>query len=226
GDSLGASDLTATPAGVALDPRALVAGVDSFTVLLQGRPFGYQRTEVQRTDSGYTATETSRIGTIISQTTTITLDPALAMRRVVQSGKAQGQETSIDVSYAAGRARGSAATPTPPTGAVVTVAVDAEVPAGVIDDNALTLLLPAMPWTASSRFAVPVFASGQGKLQTYTLSVAGSESVTVPAGTFQAYRVEVTGGAQPMTLYIAQDAPHRLLKTTIAGAPIEVVRVR
>lgn len=226
GDSLSAGDLTARPAGVPLDPRALTAGVDSFTVLLQGRPFGYQRTEVRRTADGYSVTEASQIGTIISQTTTITLDSALAMRRVQQSGRAQGNETSIDVTYAAGRARGSAATPVPPAGAIATKAVDAEVPAGVIDDNALTLLLPAMPWTPSARFTVPVFASGQGVLQTYSLAVTGSEQVTVPAGTFQAYRVEVTGGSQPMTLYIAQDAPHRLLKTTIAGAPIELVRVR
>jgi len=40
------------------------------------------------------------------------------------------------------------------------------------------------------------------------LKVAGKESVTVPAGTFDAFRVEVTsadGGAEKTTLWIATD---------------------
>ena len=59
-----------------------------------------------------------------------------------------------------------------------------------------------------------------------TLSVAGTESVTVPAGTFQAYRVEVTGGPTPVTYWVEQAAPHRLLKLQPAGTPLEVVRVK
>ena len=40
------------------------------------------------------------------------------------------------------------------------------------------------------------------------LKVSGQESVTVPAGTFDAFRVEVTpadGGAEKTTLWIATD---------------------
>jgi len=41
------------------------------------------------------------------------------------------------------------------------------------------------------------------------LTVAGGESVTVPAGTFDAYKVELTsadGGPDKMTLWIAKDS--------------------
>ena len=46
------------------------------------------------------------------------------------------------------------------------------------------------------------------KMKLMQLKVAGQESVTVPAGTFDAFRVEVTsadGGAEKTTLWIAKE---------------------
>jgi len=58
-----------------------------------------------------------------------------------------------------------------------------------------------------------------------TLAVTGTESVTVPAGTFEAYRVELTGGANAATLFITTAAPHHVVKIAPTGTPIEVVLV-
>ncbi len=52
------------------------------------------------------------------------------------------------------------------------------------------------------------------KVKLLQLTVAGVESVTVPAGTFSAYRVEITsadGGADKKTLWIAKDS-HKVVK--------------
>jgi Protein of unknown function (DUF3108) len=54
------------------------------------------------------------------------------------------------------------------------------------------------------------------KVKLLQLSVAGVEKVTVPAGTFDAYRVEVTsadGGSDKKTLWIAKD-PRKVVKVT------------
>lgn len=225
GDALQPADLTAAASAVALDPRKLVAGRDSFAVLVQGNPFGYTTTEVARAADGFTITQTSVLGPIGTQETTLSLDERLGMRAVKQSGKLQGMDTRIDVAYADGRATGSAATPQP-TGGVQEVTVDAEVPAGAIDDNAVAALLPTMPWAEGARFTIPVFASGQGTLQPHTFTVAGAESVTVPAGTVQAWKVEATGGQVPVTYWVEQAAPHRVLKIAPVGLPLEMVRVK
>ncbi len=225
GDALQPGDLTATASAVALDPRRLVAGRDSFAVMLQGNAFGHTVTDVARTADGWTITQTSVLGPIGSQETTLTLDERLGMRAVKQTGKLQGMDTRIDVAYANGRATGSAATPQP-TGGVKEVAVDVEVPAGALDDNAIATLLPTMPWAAGAKFTIPVVSSGQGTLQPHTFTVAGAESVTVPAGTAEAWRIEVTGGQVPVTYWVEQAAPHRLLKIAPAGVPLEMVRVR
>jgi hypothetical protein len=107
-----------------------------------------------------------------------------------------------------------------------TVTVDTEVPSGIIDDNTVTALIPALPWAADASWTFPVLSSGDGTVKTYTLKVTGTESVTVPAGTFEAYTVSMSGGQQPVTMYITTAAPHQLVKLTVLGAPIEVVRAK
>jgi hypothetical protein len=52
------------------------------------------------------------------------------------------------------------------------------------------------------------------KVKIQQLTVAGDESVTVPAGTFDTYRVEISaadGGADKKTLWIAKDS-HKVVK--------------
>lgn len=54
------------------------------------------------------------------------------------------------------------------------------------------------------------------KVKLLQLAVPGSEKVTVPAGTFDAYRVEITsadGGSDKKTLWIAKDS-HKVVKET------------
>ncbi len=54
------------------------------------------------------------------------------------------------------------------------------------------------------------------KVKLLQLSVAGVEKVTVPAGTFDAYRVEITsadGGSDKKTVWIAKDS-HKVVKTS------------
>jgi len=48
----------------------------------------------------------------------------------------------------------------------------------------------------------------------------------VPAGTFQAYRVDVTGPKVPLVLYVSVDSPHRVVKQEFVGQPavIELVK--
>ena len=70
------------------------------------------------------------------------------------------------------------------------------------------------------------FSSGQNTLYQVTLTVVGTESVKVPAGTFEAYKVSVKGLPQGMTVYVSTLPPHRVLKAASEGAPLEFVAAR
>ena len=220
GKPVDSAQLSAASASLPIDLGRLVARRDSLVIMLQGKPFGFQRAVLERGAAGITYTEETRIGPVMDQVTVLSLDTTGAMLGIRQTGKAQGQPTKIDVSYAGNRARGSA-TVVGPDGALRTIAIDTALAAGTLDDNAIQALLPALSYAAGARWTFPVFASGQGSTTEMTLSAAGRESVTVPAGTFEAWRMELTGGPAPVTFFVTTARPHRLVRTTIGGAPIE-----
>jgi predicted Zn-dependent peptidase len=218
------SALTVAAEALPFDASKLAARTDSFTIMVQGNPFGYQKSTLTKTDDGFLFVEEAQIGPIMSQKTEVTLSGTGETRKVTQAGKVQGQDMKIDVTVVDGRATGSATTPGPQ--GMKSVTVDTEVPGGIIDDNGLTALIPALPWSGTSSWSFPVLASGDGTVKTYTLKVTGTESVTVPAGTFESFVVTMSGGQQPVTLYVTTEAPHRVVKMTVAGAPIEMVRAK
>lgn len=225
GVTLAPDELTVKAAALDVALERLVPRADSFAVYIQGNPLGFQRSTLEKTAGGWKYTEDTQIATFIQQHTEVSFGADLSMGAVTQSGTAQGQATKIDVSYAGGRAKGSATTPQP-AGGTKTVQVDAEMPQGAVDDNALAPLLAAFRWAAGAKFTVATFASGKGALVPVTLAVSGEETVQVPAGSFAAWKIDMTGSDQAVTFWVAKVAPYRLVKIAIVGAPIEMRLVR
>ena len=132
----------------------------------------------------------------------------------------QGMDLKGDVTYAGGRAKGTSTIPTPQGPKTTTFDTTAT---NVIDDQSLGALVPFMAWTPTAKFPLSVFSGTKGGVTVVTLAVAGTEKLTVPAGTFDAYRVELTGSERPATLWVTTTAPHRVLKQVQAGVPVEFV---
>ena len=214
----------AKPAGVMIDASKLVAGADSSTILVQGNPFGSSVRMIARGANGITVTERALLGAMMSQSTTLTLGTGGEVRSVVQTGSVQGMPTKIDATYANGRVKGSATTVTQ-TGPK-SVTFDTTVVAGTIDENAITAILPGLAWSKTAAFSIPVFSPGDAVAKTFNLRVTGTQSVTVPAGTFDAYVVEMSGGKLPVMLYVTTVQPYRLVKSGPVGPPIEIVLVK
>ncbi len=226
GAAMKPEELVTKAGALDLAREMIVPRTDSFAVMLQGNALGFQKSSLAKADGGWLYIEDSQIATVVQQHTEVRFTENFEMKSVMQSGKQAGKDVKIEVTYAGGRAKGSAATPQPPAGEIKTVAIDAEVPAGSLDDNILTAMLPGMKFSAGAKIPVTVFQSGKGSAVTMTLTVVGEEEVKVPAGTVATWKVEMAGGEQPGTLYVEKAAPHRLMKLAIAGAPIELVRIR
>jgi hypothetical protein len=163
-------------------------------------------------------TETISIGGF-QQRSTVVLNRDLTMRRTEQSGTVQNQQTSIQLAYGGGRVKGTAMSPSP-TGTPRSVAVDTTVPTGTIDDNALTLLLTALPLEQGKTFHLNVFSSGDGVTRVVSVKVGGVEQVVVPAGTIPAYRLELAGMQLPLVVHVSQQKPRRIVRIAPTGAPI------
>jgi hypothetical protein len=200
---------------------ALTARTDSFVVMVQGNPLGFQRTVIERTEAGFRVVDDVQIGPILNQHTEVELAPDGTLRSTRQKGQVRGQHASIDITYHDGRAKGTATTPS--LAGAVTTTIDTAVTSGAIDDNLITALVPALDWSPSASFTLPVFLSGKGYVESLTLAVKGTETVTVPAGTFEVYRVDLSGGQAPIAMYVTTQAPRRLVKIAPQGAPLEFV---
>ena len=214
----------ATAAPVTIDASKIVAGSDSSSILVQGNPFGSSVKQVERTADAITVTQRAVIGPMMSQATTISLTPAGQVRSVIQTGSVQGTPTKIDATYSNGRVKGSATTVS--QAGPKSVTFDTTVAPGTVDENAITALIPALPWSKTATFSIPVFSPGEGVAKTFTIKVTGTQSVTVPAGTFDTYVAEMSGGQLPVMLYISTAQPYRVIKSAPVGPPIEIVLVK
>ena len=200
--------------------RAHVAA-DSFGFRVNGRQLGVQVVKLEQVDGDLRFEETTTLPQV-TQTTEVTMSSELALRSVRQRGNAAGREMRIDVAFDGAHATGSALTPAAGSGEI---AIDATLPAGAIDDNVLTALLPAIDWSATTDVVVPLFHSGKNETVEMRMRVTGTQTVEVPAGSFETFRVETSGDEAPLVFFIESAAPHRLVRLEITGAPVEIVRL-
>ena len=148
-----------------------------------------------------------------------------SVRQVDQVTTQQGQRAETHLTYAAGRAKGSSSAPQQ-DGSVKRFDVDTALPPGTIDENAVPFVVPALPLAAGKTFTMTFFTPSENAIKVLTFKVGSPESVSVPAGTFQAFRIDATGSRVPFTMYVTSDAPRRVLKTEFAGQPFVVELVK
>ena len=78
----------------------------------------------------------------------------------------------------------------------------------------------ALPLASGGRWVLNAYSGGEGVVRTLTLKVSGEDSVTVPAGTFACWKVEMTGGQVPFNFYVTKAAPYLLVKYELVGQPV------
>jgi hypothetical protein len=225
GNAIAASDLEVKAATLDLDRARMAAVSDSFSVLVQGNPFGFQVTSLDRDGDGWVFRERTMLGTFVQTSTEVRFGADLDMRSATQRGTIQGQQIQLEVTYADGKASGRGTTPSP-TGPQQVNYSNVDAPAGTLDDNVVQALLPYLRWAPDAQIEIQVLASGKGVIERRQLRVTGEETLTIPAGTVETFRVSVSGAEQPGTYWVEKAAPHRVMKFGPTGAPIEFVRVK
>ena len=220
GKALDPADLDPKGAAVALDRSQIVAHRDSMQALIQGTVAGTQVSSIDLAGDSIVYTESLAIPMAgLQQRAVVVLNADLTMRRAEQTGTVGGQKTTTQLDYTAARVKGSAMAPQP-SGTPKTITVDTTLAPGTIDDNALSLLLPALPLAEGKTFNLNVFSSGEGTTKVVTVKVGGIEQVQVPAGTFPAFKLDVSGMQLPLVMYVSQQAPRRLIRIAPTGAPV------
>ena len=227
GKPLTPADLAPPTGPVALDTGQFAAHTDSSRVVIQGKPMGFTVSEIRRPSDSLIYAERSNLGDgAFQQQTTLMLEPASGLvRQVDQVTVQQGQKAETHLTYAAGRVKGTSAAPQP-DGSVKRFDVDTALPPGTVDENAVPFVVPALSLAPGKTFAMTFFTPSENAVKVLTFKVGAPEAVTVPAGTFQGFRIDVTGSRVPFTMYVGTDTPRRLLKTEFVGQPFVVELVK
>ena len=212
-------ELNPTGGPVAFDRAQIVSRAESLQALVQGNPFGSETANSNVTPDSIVFTQSTVLGPVVQQNTTVVLNADLSMRRSDQTGKIQNQQVETHLTYSGGRVKGTAMSPQP-GGTPKSLTIDTTIAAGTVDDNALHFLLPALPLAQGKSFNLSVFSTGDGATKVLTVKVAGIENVTVPAGTFAAYRLELTGMQVPVVMHVTQESPRRLIRIAPTGTPL------
>ena len=216
GNPLTPDDLAPKAVVLAFDRDQIVARRDSFQVSVQGNPMGQMVSEVLTDGDSLVYRQQLAIPMAgMSQELTAILDPETLMALTVdQVGQAGGQAIEMHLVYDGGRVSGSATTPRGD------IQVDTTVVEGTIDGSTLQFVVPLLPLAEGNSFTLNTFDPTSGGTTPLAVKVTGIEEITVPAGTFSAFRIELSGGQQSFVFFVSREAPRRLVKLELVGQPV------
>ena len=199
-----------------LAPRSPAAPIttfaDSFLDVLH-RPArsdtGWLTDRFEATANGYRLTAAFGIGPMVFRTTTVFFDLDMVVDSV--RGWVRGlRYVEYAVTYAARRVTGwyqSGNAEYSPRVAIAGVRPDS-----AFEANAIKVLLPRLPWAVGMKRTLFEFNPISASTQTWIITVLDEEQVTVPAGTFEAFRAELADPAEREFVWYTRDVPHRCLK--------------
>jgi zinc protease len=191
-----------------LEPRAMEYGI-----LFQGNEVGTVVVRWDREGDAFAVvTEQNMPNVQVTQTTefdALTFAP-------IRSSTAAGPMGEFGVEVQDGRAVGT--TLDPQSGPRD---VDVALPEGTALEGQLDIALAVTDFDDAGEITLSVLTDAGG-IQPITATVDGEESVEVPAGTFETYRLQVTGGPQPTTVWVTKSDPHIVVKREIAGRPVSI----
>jgi zinc protease len=200
------------------DASRLTAGTHVYDFLVQGNRIGSATVALRR--DGDVWVQEERIESPMVQQESELRFGATDFRPIsTRSTATQGPaRMEVELAVEGGRLRGRAGLP-PQMGGPRDVDRAAE--PGMLLPGMEVLALMTADLAEGLSFGIPVYRAMDDAVSTLTARVAAREAVTVPAGTFPAYRVELEG-PEPRTLWLRADAPHIVLRQSLAGGMVTI----
>jgi zinc protease len=218
GKPLDAASLEPKAAAIKLDGSLLKPMSLTYSFSVQGNKMGDVTTTLTREGDLWLAKE-DMTSPMMSQTSEMRLTAAdLTSVSVSQTMSAGAATFTSELKLAGGKITGTAALP-PQMGG--NKSYDTAVPPGTMLPGAAEFALMVLPLEGGRTITLPSFNLLTGAVDNSQYKITGPETVTVAAGTFEAYKVEI-GGDQPRTIWVRKDLPHIAVKTEMTEQPVSV----
>jgi len=203
------------PSSVVQQPIILTLApfADSFANVVESRfgpDSGWLSEHFERTPSGYRLAETVDAGRGSHRTAEVFFDSALVVDSVRVQGRLSGRVIDYDVSYS-GRSVTGWFTATQ-SDSSRRLPIETVLPDSAFDASAIMAVLPTLQWHVGMKHVLFEFNPENATTQTVLLAVQGEEQVTVPAGTFDTFRAELTLPGVIRHMWYTRSVPHRCIK--------------
>jgi zinc protease len=189
-----------------------------YELMVQGSALGTVTDRLARDGGDWVATS-SLTSPFMSQESEVRFSAADFAPRSSTMRMTQGpMSMNVDVEVVDGRLTGRAEMPEQLGG---DRDIDIEMVDGLLLPGMDVHLIAAADLAEGRTITVPVLDATTGNVANVTYEVVGTESVTVAAGTFNAFRVRIDG-PQPMVLYVRQESPHLMVRQDFVGQPVSI----
>jgi zinc protease len=215
GRPLTLADLSPVGPSEAVDASSLAPDTLVYDVRVQGNTVGQAVRTLTRPEPGvvHFASEVQAGPQRVYQEVTFSDDfRLLASRNEIT---AQGQTFSLETRLEDGRLLGAIDLPGQ------SQEIEMAVPDGVVVSDMVEIALRVVPLAEGRELTLPMAVPQTESVENVTLRVIEQVEVTVPAGTFQAWRVEMSG-PEAQTFWVEVEAPHRIVRVQAAGQPLSV----
>ncbi len=221
GNPITMADLEVKAADITFDTSPIEATTLVYSLVFQGNPVGELVTEITRESiDGRETIKSSTSGGAM----TMTMSQEVVFDAETFTGissnasqQAGGQGFEIDLRLMEGVVSGSVTGMTPEPQEINTEVVSGTLLPGM-DDFVIWLA----DFDVNPELKLPAFSAMSGNAYILELKVVGETTVTVGAGEFEAYQIEVTSAEGSVVMYARKAAPHIILKQEPAGQPIVI----
>ncbi len=208
------------PQAPQFDVAAVTPFRDSFAIIVQGQARGWQVYAMERTATGFLYTDRFSLGPANTGSAEVELNSQLTPIRVHSTQLTLGMSDSTDVRYAGQRATGFATRfmKSRPR----KIPIDTVLPPGAFDSDALMGLVLTLDWHPGAQYALTMFHTDESRITTQRLTVVGEEHITIPSGSRNVFRADLTDLTDltttqaPASIWVTATKPHRIVK--VGGA--------
>ena len=203
------------PQAPQFDVAAVTPFRDSFAIIVQGQSRGWEVHALERTATGFLYIERMSLGSADHGSAEVLLDSQLKPTRAQDSTVVSGKSFGSDVRYSGQHAIGVAwlYTDSGPR----KIPIDTVLPTGAFDGRAFMGLVLTLDWHPGARYALTMFETDQG-IVTQRLTVIGEEHITIPSGSRNVFRADLsdltdpTTTQAPVSIWVTVTRPHRIVK--------------
>jgi zinc protease len=212
-----AADAAPKASNVALDASAIKPMTLVYGVNFQGNPVAENTMVVSRASEG--GKDVVKVHSATSGMMTASSDlmfdaktfAPVSWNMEMQMGP---QTMEVKLAHANGKITGTSKMPQGEK------AIDAPAPSGTLLSGMDQFAIMLNNFGTTKEITLPIFNAQSGTVTNFTAKAVGESKVTVPAGTFDVYELDVSGAEGSTKVFVSKAAPNVIVKQEFAAQPV------